>query len=639
LNNSVLLLRAGISQNIDPINDDLQGILIAIKAASKTTIKLKQMGHHVHSFMMAMSELETAFHAREDGILRFVSEHAKLRNSVSYFKGVGQDLVAANSGLPVNPKTAVNALVLAMLDYVQTTGTHARQDFEGRLAALNDPRMPAEFAAPMHSLEVHGRKILEFLPKINHWMTGILNSPFTQAAHLVPRELLAHRRAHAGKHNFHRSLWIGVAFVLSLLLAWILLRLYRSRDALNVQVREAAGELEDEVLRRVQTEADYQSIFENAVEGIVLTTPEGKFARANPACAKMLGYDTPEELMSSITDIAAEIWVDRNERNAMLDDLRRDSEAHVEVRMYRKDGGFIWVSMSVSAKYDDDGGLEFVEAILLDITERRASEVNLKAAKEEAGSADMAKSSFLSSMSHELRTPLNAIIGFSQLLTSSKKLGLADKQKRMVDQILSSGQHLLALIDQVLDFSKIDAGQIDVNIVDVSADRICHDCVETASMLARAAEFDLVYAADGRDLPMVRADPTRLRQIILNLLSNAIKYNRPKGHAVLDCTEQSNGYARFEVTDTGEGIAKSLHEKVFVPFERLNQQTGPIEGSEIGLALSKRIADIMNAKMGFVSATGTGSTFWVDVPISSGIADRPKDETGTIISEIAPTDA
>ena len=245
--------------------------------------------------------------------------------------------------------------------------------------------------------------------------------------------------------------------------------------------------------------------------------------------------------------------------------------------------------------------------------ERQAAMSALVSAKEEAEAASLAKSSFLANMSHELRTPLTAILGFSQLL----ELGGEQSEEHgvCVDHIRKNGKHLLALINDLLDLAKIDAGQISTSPERIVLGGLLVGLKASLLPQAEAAGITVSIHADGAGLPDVRADQTRLNQVLLNLGSNAIKYNRPGGRVDITYERLGPEWLRLTVTDTGLGIPEARQSELFEPFNRLGRETGSIEGTGIGLALSRRLMQLMGGRIGFSSRANEGSRFWIDLPV------------------------
>ena len=249
-------------------------------------------------------------------------------------------------------------------------------------------------------------------------------------------------------------------------------------------------------------------------------------------------------------------------------------------------------------------------------------------ARSAAEEANEAKSMFLTNMSHELRTPLNAIIGFSRLMESDRKEPPSERQKDRLREVIMSGRHLLELINEVLDLAKIEAGKFVISPEDVPLSEVFEECLTLIRMLADKRRITLTQSTAEEDIPFVRADYTRCKQALLNILSNAVKYNREGGEVVLDCRKAPDGMVRISVSDTGEGIAKDKQQNIFQPFSRLGAEATETEGTGIGLTLTKRLVELMDGRIGFESAEGQGSTFWIDLPQAKEPTAR--EETRTV---------
>ena len=230
--------------------------------------------------------------------------------------------------------------------------------------------------------------------------------------------------------------------------------------------------------------------------------------------------------------------------------------------------------------------------------------------------ANQAKSDFLSSMSHELRTPLNAILGFGQLLDLDEKL--QPGHRGSVNEILYAGRHLLELINEVLDLSKIEEGKLKINIKDINISRIIADSITSLTPIADQNNIQLINDTSSEtDDYIVRVDSTRFRQIMINLLSNAIKYNHYDGKVFVNIHVVNENKIRISIKDTGPGITKDKQEKLFIPFERLGYEGKTVEGAGIGLIFSKKLAELMNGNIGMHSIPEQGCTFYVEFPYNS----------------------
>lgn len=261
--------------------------------------------------------------------------------------------------------------------------------------------------------------------------------------------------------------------------------------------------------------------------------------------------------------------------------------------------------------------------------EHAKREAALAQARDAATRANQAKNVFLSSMSHELRTPLNAIIGFAQVLINSRKHPLSEPQIAHVNQIYKAGQHLLSLINEVLDLAAIESDKMRLAIEHVSVPEIISECIDLIAPQLSQAGLQFVNqifnaSANSYDLPLVQADAMRMRQALLNLLSNAIKYNRPGGSIFLSA-EILDNYLRIGVRDTGYGIDPNRRHELFRPFGRLVQEDSAIEGTGIGLMLTKKLMETMQGKISFESELDVGTVFWLDFLLADTNLSAGKD--------------
>jgi protein-histidine pros-kinase len=360
---------------------------------------------------------------------------------------------------------------------------------------------------------------------------------------------------------------------------------------------------------RKEAEARFESLLEAAPDAIVVVDDKGIITVANHRATDLFGYSRDELIGQPV-----EMLVPQQNREAHPA-LRQGYVGHPAVRpmgaglqlwALRKDGSSFPVDISLSPLETPAGIL--VSAAVRDITDRVAAEEALRAAKEEAEQASMAKSEFLSRMSHELRTPLTAILGFTELL----QLGgmPTDQRDLFVDRTHRAGQHLLSLINDVLDISRVEAGSLALSIEPVDAAQLVEEANE---LIAPMAQSRRIAIANTVHEAVVIADKGRLRQVLLNLLSNAVKYNRESGSIAIS-SRTADGFVSVTVSDTGPGIAAQDLSRLFQPFERLGVQTGEIEGTGIGLAISRGLMEMMGGSIGVSSAVGEGTRFTVTLP-------------------------
>jgi PAS domain S-box-containing protein len=299
--------------------------------------------------------------------------------------------------------------------------------------------------------------------------------------------------------------------------------------------------------------------------------------------------------------------------------LERQHGLNVEETFLQSDGAHVFHSIKFPL-LDETSCPYALCAISIDITERKKTEDALKMARLEAEQANRAKSEFLSRMSHELRTPLNAILGFAQVLQLDD---LNEGTKEGLQQIARGGEHLLSLINEMLDIARIEAGRLALSSEPVRIRDAVQHALELVRALADQREIALVIDRSLADDAAVVADRQRLNQILLNLLSNAVKYNRQGGQVSVGLERVGDRRIRIVVTDTGAGIPQEKLDRLFQPFERLGAEQTLVEGTGLGLALSRGLADAMGGTLGVASEADRGSTFWLELPDGDPTQVRP----------------
>jgi len=299
----------------------------------------------------------------------------------------------------------------------------------------------------------------------------------------------------------------------------------------------------------------------------------------------------------------------------------RGIEDNYELTYIRKDGSRFPALVSVTALRDEAGNIIGYLLIGTDNSVRKRIESGLNDAMAAAEKANRAKTDFLASMSHELRTPLNAILGFAQLIESGFPPP-TPTQRRDLDQILKAGWYLLELINEILDLALIESGKITLSREPVSLAEVMLECRAMIEPQAHKRSISMTFPRF--EMPcFVKADRTRVKQVLINLLFNAIKYNRPGGTVAVECTPCLPESIRIGVRDTGPGLAPEQLAQLFQPFNRLGREAGAEEGTGIGLVVTKRLVDLMGGTIGADSALGTGSVFWIELSLTSAplIAD------------------
>ena len=404
-------------------------------------------------------------------------------------------------------------------------------------------------------------------------------------------------------------------------------------NTVNLRLQGELAERQRLVQSLQESEQRFRLLFDASPNAIVLIDPHDPntswpIVDCNQVTCTMNGY-TREELIGQSIDLLNPTPGDTAERETYLHRIRQQGVLNQEV-LHRHKAGHLF-PVEVSTSLITVAGRELVLGIDRDITERKQVEQDLNQAKEMAEAANRAKSEFLSRMSHELRTPMNAILGFGQLLTMSYKDPLTPTQKERVKQIVKGGQHLLELINEILDISRIEAGRLQISPEPVSIRESIQEVLDLAAPLATNRNITLQFSLGAEANPYVMADRQRLKQVLLNLLNNAVKYNRPGGFVSLTCeaTRSDREAWRISVTDTGTGISPENLRLLFIPFERLSADQSNVEGTGLGLALAKRLVELMKGQIGVESILGQGSTFWIELQATESQLDRLKRTGGT----------
>jgi len=409
--------------------------------------------------------------------------------------------------------------------------------------------------------------------------------------------------------------------------------LERALEELEVRVRQRTADLEaaNARLTRAMSQRRATGTRLRLVRGLLDRTDDGLFVSdahtgrlvdVNAAACQRLGYTRRQLLGLSVWDVTTSV-ADLDGWRELAARLASGPPATFETSHRRADG--TEYPAEVSTAHIGVDGRAYVVAVARDISARKGAEAELVAAKEEAERANRAKSEFLSRISHELRTPLNAILGFAQLVARAPA-GPAGEAAgpgggRYADEILGAGGHLLTLVNEMLDLARVEAGTLELEI---RALPVAPAAAEAAALLAplaaeRRVTVDNRLPAEGA--PWVRADPTRLREILLNLVSNGIKYNREGGRVTVSCAGRPDGRVAVTVADTGRGIAPDRRDGLFEPFDRLGMEHTAVTGTGIGLAICRQIAAAMGGDIEVESAPDRGSRFTLVLPAAPPAPD------------------
>ncbi len=406
--------------------------------------------------------------------------------------------------------------------------------------------------------------------------------------------------------------YLGVASASTLLISTLISTRRRAEDALRA------------------SEENFRTIFEQAPVGIFRSTADGRFSSLNKTLAAMFHYSSPQEMIREVSDIARQLFVIPDQRNTIIRKAR-DSENFVrdEVAYHRRDGSEFITNLYVRMLRDSNGVSSNLEGFVEDITERKQAEERLREyqdnlerlvsartaelaiAKEHAEAADRIKSAFLATMSHELRTPLNSIIGFTGILLQGLGGPVNEEQTKQLTMVKNSANHLLSLISDVLDISKIEAGQLTVTCEPLDLKASILKVIQLVRPLAEKKGLYLTLDM-AEDVGTASADERRVEQVLLNLLSNAVKFTE-HGCISVRCVREAE-YFVTTVTDTGIGIKSENIEHLFKPFHQINTGLSrKYEGTGLGLSICKRLAELMGGEVGVNSEYDKGSSFWFSV--------------------------
>lgn len=425
-------------------------------------------------------------------------------------------------------------------------------------------------------------------------------------------------------------------------------KLEKSSQELNATIQQ----LNREVFEREQVQAELASSKKNSDElnrmlHSVLDTIPARiywldrnlvYLGCNRLFALDAGKESPREVVGATDfDMAWNESADRFRADDIQVMESGQPKLNCEEERVQADGSTTWLRASKAPLHDAAGKVIGMLGVYDDITEEKRISEALVSALNVAEAASRAKSEFLASMSHELRTPLNAILGFSQLL--GMDMELPKESRDHAREIERAGEHLLSLVTDLIDLARIEAGRLELSMEPVLVKVILAESLALVAPIARkqAIHVSEIICHSPIERLAVLADYVRLRQVVINLLSNAIKYNRPQGNVTLSC-QIRDGRVRINVADAGPGIPLDKQGRIFSAFDRLGEELGVVEGTGIGLVITKRIVEAMGGDIGFHSVEDLGSSFWVEFPVVQP-PELPMLEESRIISTSAVGEA
>jgi PAS domain S-box-containing protein len=593
IDRNILQARDGLLNNYDPIVNDLAQVQ-QLQAALQQPPSFVDGDSRAELDRLLQTQRQL-WQQKEESILKFQSQNAVLINSQTYFPIAIADLVAKSTTSPAQ-KEQLNQLLRDTLLFNLTTNKTLATKTLREISQLSAGATPTTEGTAIKMALSHAQIILNKRGRVDDLVRSVNELPTTQRSeNLALAYNLRYQSAIDTTNNYR--LWF---YLLSLLLlvgigTWIVLK---------IRLYAAATE---------QAEEKYRSIFENSVTGICQTSPDGRFLSANPGLAKIYGYESVAALMKTVTNIDRQIFVMPERRRELLRLLEvQGVVANFESEVYRQDGTTIWTVENIQCVRDPSGNLRYYESTVTDIDARKQAEAALAKAKLAAETTNVAKSQFLANMSHELRTPLNAIIGYSEMsIEEMSDLGVPSLIPD-IQKIHGAGQHLLGLINNILDLSKVEAGKVELFLETFEIPTLLTEVAATLRpMMAKNHNTLVIDCPD--DIGSMQADITKLRQSLFNLLSNASKFT--ENGTVILAVSRATGWIAFSVSDTGIGMTPEQQAKLFQSFTQADASTTrKYGGTGLGLVITQQFCQLMGGDIQVKSAAGTGTTFTMRLP-------------------------
>lgn len=382
-----------------------------------------------------------------------------------------------------------------------------------------------------------------------------------------------------------------------------------------------------------EAEQRFRTIFENSISGIYQTSADGRFISANPALAEIFGYSSADDLMSSVTDIRKQIYVNPEDRTKFTQQaLFEGRVSGLETEVYRKDGQKMWIMESARLVRSEKGGVLYYEGSVWDVTERHEAEETMRQARIQAEISSRSRMEFLANMSHELRTPLNAVIGFSEII-KDEVMGVMSIPiyKEYAQDIYESGSHLLKIISEILEVSKIETGHRELNESNFKIEKALKSCMVIMTNRIDEAGVQVKFHIP-EDLPEILAEQLGFKQIMLNLVGNAVKFTPKGGKIDISARINNTGEMEVDVADTGLGMTPDEMKKALQPFGKVDTSfSGMKSGTGLGLTIVDSLIRLHGGQFKLMSQKGTGTTARIIFPAARVLTENMKPLSQAIV--------
>jgi PAS domain S-box-containing protein len=600
INQNILQTRLGLLMFYDPIINELAELKQTQNYLKRSPTFVDSSGHRALS-----QELQThiqVWQQKEKLFQQFQSQNSILKNSLAYFpiaiaEVLNQPETSPSLAAPAN-QLLQDVLLFNLSPNDATLAPKINREIEVILVTAS----PGNQSITLDNAIAHARIILQSRPQVDALVRDLMTQPTIEHSEALFK---AYERTYQRAINAANLYRLGF-YILSMvgaiaIAAFIILKLRASEIAVR------------------RSERKYRTIFESSQVGIGRTRlGDGLFLEVNQRYAEIMGFASPTDLAGS--RFTTEFYVDPSDRPRILAELEQQGEVcNFEEQLRRADGSIVWVLLSLHPN-PEESCLDFV---ITDISDRKQAEKKLQKAMEAAKVANQAKSQFLSHMSHELRSPLNVILGFTQLIIRNTEL--SPQQQTYLDTINRSGEHLLALINNVLEMSKIEAGRIALNENEFDLYELLEVLQSMFQHKAESKGLHLIFDQDVNLPQYIRSDESKLRQVLINLIGNAIKFTKT-GRVILRAHVNHTHVEEkaikeslepqfpplvlvFEVEDTGPGIPAAENDRLFEPFMQTDVGRQSQEGTGLGLAISRKFIQLMGGEISVESQVNAGSCF------------------------------